>query len=232
MSVLFNSMIAPMTNFKIKGAIFYQGEANVHKAEGYYPLFTKLINDWRSHWNYTFPFIFAQLSTVSNPPVEPEESKWGELREAQLKSLSLPKTGMAVTIDVGSKDVHPLNKLDVGKRFAAAAYKVAYNEQVVYSGPIYESMQVEGNKVRLKFSNIGSGLYAKDKYGYLKSFAIAAADKKFVWAKAHVDGNDVVVYNEEIKNPVAVRYGWASNPDDANLYNKEGLPASPFRTDR
>ena len=138
---------------------------------------------------------------------------------------------MAVTIDIGSKDVHPRNKQDVGKRLALAARNVAYNEDLVYSGPIYKSMKTEGKKVQLTFANTGLGLMVKDKYGYVNGFAIAGADKKFVWAKAVLDGNTVVVWSDEIKNPVAVRYGWAANPDDVNLYNKEGLPASPFRTD-
>jgi sialate O-acetylesterase len=137
---------------------------------------------------------------------------------------------MAVTIDIGSKDVHPRNKQDVGKRLALAARKAAYNEDIIYSGPIYKSMKTEGNKVQLTFTNTGSGLMVKDKYGYVNAFAISGADKKFVWAKAVLDGNTVVVWSDEIKKPVAVRYGWAANPNDVNLYNKEGLPASPFRT--
>lgn len=231
LTVLYNAMIAPLKNYKIKGVIFYQGEANVRRADEYNALFTSLINDWRANWNYQFPFVFAQLSTIMAPPLQPEESKWAELREAQLKALSEPLTAMAVTIDIGSKDVHARNKQDVGKRLAMAAQKVAYNEAIIYSGPIYESMQIEDNKIRLKFIHTGSGLYAKDKYGYLKGFAIAGADKKFVWARAYIDGNTVIVNNDSIVNPVAVRYGWAANPEDVNLYNKEGLPASPFRTD-
>ena len=231
LTVLYNAMIAPLKNYKIKGVIFYQGEANVKRASEYHVLFTSLINDWRANWNYQFPFVFAQLSTIMAPPLQPEETQWAELREAQLKTLAVPLTAMAVTIDVGSKDVHGRNKKDVGKRLAIAAQKLAYNEAITHSGPIYKSMQVEGNKIRLTFSHTGSGLQAKDKYGYLRAFAIAGQNKKFVWAKAYIDGNTVVVYNDDIKNPVAARYGWSSNPEDVNLYNKEGLPASPFRTD-
>jgi sialate O-acetylesterase len=232
LAVLYNGMIAPLTSYKIKGVIFYQGEANVKTAEKYYPLFTALINDWRSGWKDTIPFLFTQLSTYNYPDAEPEESQLAELREAQLKALSLPKTAMAVTVDVGSNDVHPLNKLDVGKRLALAAQGVAYNLDVVHSGPVYQSMQIEGDKIRLTFKHVGSGLMAKDKYGYLRAFAVAGKDKKFVWARAYIDGNTVVVYHDAIKNPVAVRYAWGDNPADANLYNKDGLPTSPFRTDK
>jgi sialate O-acetylesterase len=232
LAVLYNGMIAPLTPFKIKGVIFYQGEGNVKSVEKYYPLFTALIRDWRSAWNYDFPFIFTQLSTNNNPDTIPQESKLAQLRETQLKALVLPNTAMAVTVDIGSKDVHPLNKLDVGKRLALAAEKVAYKKDVVHSGPIYQSMQVEGDKIRLKFTQIGSGLQTKDKYGYLRGFAIAGADMKFVWAKAVIEDNTVVVYSDAVKNPTAVRYAWSDNPADANLYNKEGLPASPFRTEK
>ncbi|HZF65443.1 MAG TPA: sialate O-acetylesterase [Chitinophagaceae bacterium] len=232
LTVLYNSMIAPLTNFGLKGVIFYQGEANVNRAEDYLPLFTGLIEDWRAQWQQKIPFIFAQLSTVLSPPVKPEESKWALLREAQLKTLSaVDNAAMAVTIDIGSKDVHPRNKQDVGKRLAIAARKVAYGEDIVHSGPVYQSMKIEGDKIRLSFNHTGSGLMVKDKYGYLKGFAIAGEDKKFVWAKAALDGNTVVVWSDDVKEPIAVRYGWAANPDDVNLYNKEGLPASPFRTD-
>jgi sialate O-acetylesterase len=161
----------------------------------------------------------------------PSESNWAELREAQLKTLSVPNTAMAVAIDIGEwNDVHPLNKEDVGKRLALGAQKVAYGDETeVYSGPIYQSMKIEGNRITLTFTHIGSGLIAKG--GELKEFAIAGADKKFVWATAEIQGDKVVVWNDGIPRPVAVRYAWADNPEGANLYNKEGLPASPFRTD-
>jgi sialate O-acetylesterase len=167
---------------------------------------------------------------VRNTPVP---SEWAELREAQNMTLSLPATGQAVIIDIGeARDIHPRNKLDVGYRLALAAEKVAYGKDIVYTGPVYQSMKVEGNKIICSFSGAGGGLTAaKDKYGYLKGFSIAGSDQKFTWAKAYIDGDKVVVYSDEITTPVAVRYAWADNPDDANLYNKEGLPASPFRTD-
>ncbi len=154
------------------------------------------------------------------------------MREAQLKTLAVPNTAMAVTIDLGEwNDIHPLNKEDVGKRLALAAQKVAYgDEKVVYSGPIYQSMKIEGNKIIITFTNTGSGLTAKGD-GELKYFAIAGADKKFVWAKAKIEDNKIVVWNDQMTNPVAVRYAWADNPEGANLYNKEGLPASSFGTD-
>jgi sialate O-acetylesterase len=162
----------------------------------------------------------------------PSESQWAELREAELHALSIPNTGMAVAIDAGEwNDIHPLNKKDVGDRLALAAEKVAYGEQqLVSSGPVFQSATVRGNKIVIKFSNIGSGLVAKDG-DELNQFAIAGADKKFVWANAIIDGDSVVVSGEDVPNPMYVRYAWADNPENANLYNREGLPASPFRTD-
>src|SRR5260370_20735948 len=140
-------------------------------------------------------------------------------------TLSLPQTGQAVIIDIGeANDIHPKNKQDVGYRLALAAEKVVYGKDIVYSGPVYRSMKTEGNKIILGFTNTGGRLRAKDKYGYLKSFTIAREDKRVVWAKAHIDGDKVIVYSDEIKNPVAVRYAWEDNPDDANLYNEEGIP--------
>jgi sialate O-acetylesterase len=163
---------------------------------------------------------------------EPSESNWALLREAQLKTLSLPHTGMAVAIDIGEwNDVHPLYKKDVGKRLALAAQKVAYHDdKVVYSGPIYESMKIEGGKVVVSFTNTGGGLAVRG--DELRCFAIAGADKRFVWAKARIENDKVVVWSEQVPDPVAVRYAWADNPEGANLYNAEGLPASPYRTDK
>jgi sialate O-acetylesterase len=166
------------------------------------------------------------------PDSIPAQSDWAELREAQSMTLSLPATGQAIITDIGERnDIHPKNKQDVGYRLALVAEKVAYGKDIVYSGPQYQSMKKADNKIIISFSNAGSGLMLKDRYGYAKGFAVAGEDKKFVWAKAYLDGDKVVVYSDEIKNPVAVRYAWGNNPDDANLYNKEGLPASSFRTD-
>jgi sialate O-acetylesterase len=164
---------------------------------------------------------------------EPGESQWAELRESQLMTLDrLDNTGMAVIIDIGeAKDIHPRNKQDVGYRLALNALKIVYNKDIVYSGPIYNSVKFEGDKGVISFESVGSGLVANDKYGYLKGFAIAGADRKFHWAEAKIEDGMVIVWSDDVKNPQSVRYAWADNPDDANLYNIEGLPASPFRTD-
>lgn len=231
-SQLYNSMIAPFTSYAIKGVIWYQGESNTWQAQQYRTLFADLIKDWRSKWGYEFPFYWVQLANFMKPASTPVDSDWAELRESQSMTLALPQTGQAVIIDIGeADDIHPRNKQDVGLRLALAALKTTYGKDVVYSGPTYQSMKVEGEKVVLSFTNIGGGLITNDKYGYVKGFAIAGSDRKFVWAKAHIEGNTVVVYSNEVKNPVAVRYAWGHNPDDASLYNKEMLPASPFRTD-
>lgn len=230
---LYNAMISPLLNYQIKGAIWYQGESNTGKPGEYTKLFSTMINDWRNKWNErNFPFLFVQLANFMESKNEPSESNWALLREAQRKTLSVTNTAMAVIIDIGEgNDIHPLNKKDVGYRLALAAEKIAYGDKhVVYSGPIYKSMKVSGNKIIITFTNTGSGLIAKGGEE-LKYFAIAGADKKFVWANAKIENNKVIVWIESINKPVAVRYAWADNPDGANLYNKEGLPASPFRTD-
>ncbi len=232
-TLLFNGMIHPFLKYPVKGAIWYQGESNAGRAHQYRTIFPLLINDWRTKWNNPeMPFMFVQLANYMKPPVEPGESEWAELREAQLMTLKLPKTGMAVIIDIGeANDIHPKNKQDVGKRLALAALKIAYGKDIVHSGPVYKSMAVSGNKVTIDFDYIGSGLKCYDRYGYLKGFSVAGNDRKFYWAKAYIENNKVGVYSDKVNNPIAVRYGWADNPDDVNLYNNEGLPASPFRTD-
>ncbi len=233
-TALYNAMIAPFINYSIKGILWYQGEANTGKPEEYQYLLPALIADWRNKWNNTsIPFIYAQLPNFMEVQYLPSESQWATLRDGQLKTLSVNNTGMAVAIDAGEwNDIHPLNKKDVGERLAFAAEKLAYgNNTIVYSGPIYQSAKVEGNKIIVHFSNTGSGLTAKGD-NELYYFSIAGADKKFVWAKASIEGNTVVVWNDDIKSPMYVRYAWADNPEGANLYNKEGLPASPFRTDQ
>jgi sialate O-acetylesterase len=227
-------MLNPIIPYGIKGAIWSQGEANADRAKQYQRIFPNMIKDWRTHWNQgDFTFLFVSLANYMEPANQPFESAWAELREAQTKTLSLPKTGMALAIDLGvAGDIHPRNKQDVGKRLELAALKTAYNKDLVYSGPMYEAVKFEGNKAIITFRETGTGLIAKDKYGYVNEFSIAGADKKFVWAKARIIGNNAVeVYSEEMKNPVAVRFAWANNPDELNLYNKEGLPANPFRTD-
>jgi sialate O-acetylesterase len=232
-SLLFNGMIKPIIPFAIRGAIWYQGESNASRHKQYQTLFPLLINDWRKQWdNPEMPFLFVQLANFMQVDRKPVDSDWARLREAQTMTLSLPKTGQAVIIDIGdADDIHPTNKQDVGKRLALAALKISYDKDIVYSGPMYKSMKVDGSLIRLDFDHMGSGMVAKDKYGYLKGFAIAGADKVFHWAKARFDGNQILVYSPEVPNPVAVRYAWGNNPEDANLYNKEELPASPFRTD-
>jgi len=230
---LFNAMIAPMLNYNIKGVIWYQGEANSGRPVEYRTLFPAVITTWRQQWKLgDFPFLFVQLANYMQTKDQPGESNWAMTREAQLKTLSVPNTGMAVITDVGEwNDIHPLNKEDVGKRLALWAQKQTYGDKkVVYSGPLYQSMQVQDNKIVLQFTSIGSGLIAKGG-GDLKYFAIAGADKKFVWAKATIQGKNVIVWSDQVPKPEAVRYAWADNPEGANLYNKEGLPASPFRTD-
>lgn len=231
-SGLFNAMISPLSNYQIKGVLWYQGESNAGRPQEYARLLPALITDWRKSWKTDeLPFLFVQLHNFMEKHDIPTESSWALTRESQAKALSLPNTGMAVAIDLGEwNDIHPLNKRDVAKRLALVAYKVGYKENIVYSGPVYQSMKIEKHKVVLSFSNVGNGLVSKGG-GDLKYFAIAGPDKKFVWAKATIKGNKVIVWNDTITNPVAVRYAWADNPDGANLYNKEGLPAAPFRTD-
>jgi sialate O-acetylesterase len=233
-TLLFNGMLNPIIPYGIKGAIWYQGEANADRAKQYQRVFPEMITDWRKHWNQgDFTFLFVSLANYMEPTQQPSESAWAELREAQTKTLSLPKTGMALAIDLGvAGDIHPRNKQDVGKRLALAGLKTAYGKDLVYSGPMYETVKFDGNKAIIAFKETGSGLVTRNKYGYVNCFSIAGTDHKFVWAKAKITGaNTVEVYSEEVKNPAAVRFGWANNPDDLNLYNKEGLPTNPFRTD-
>jgi len=229
---LYNAMLFPIVNYQLKGMVWYQGESNAERAHEYKAVLSTLIGEWRKLWGQgNLPFLFVQLPDFMEPKNEPSEGGWATLRYQQLKTLSVPKTAMAVTIGLGEwNDIHPLRKKEVGQRLALAAEKLAYGDKkVVASGPIYQSMRVKGNTVELTFSNCGSGLVAKDGKA-LKQFAIAGVDKKFVWAQAKIKGKKVIVWNEAISNPVAVRYAWADNPEGANLYNAEGLPASPFGT--
>jgi sialate O-acetylesterase len=226
---LFNGMIAPLIPYRIAGVIWYQGESNADRAYQYRKLFPAMIQDWRREWGQgDFPFLFVQLAGFMQKTAP--STAWAELREAQLMTLSLPKTGMAVAADIGDPyDIHPRNKQEVGRRLALAAQAIAYGEEVVYSGPIYESESTEGDKIRLRFKHVAGGLVGKSGTP-LKGFEIAEEDRKFVSAEARIDGPTVVVHSDQVPHPVAVRYAWADYPE-CSLYNRAGLPASPFRTD-
>ena len=232
-TLLFNGMINPIVPYGIKGAIWYQGESNATRAKQYQRIFPALINDWRKHWNQgDFPFLFVQLANYMKAPEIPGESAWAELREAQTMTLSLPNTGMAVAIDIGeANDIHPRNKQDVGLRLSLNALKIAYGKDVVNSGPMFSSVEFKDDKAVVTFDHVGEGLVANDRYGYVKGFTLAGPDGKHKWAKAHiVSNNQLEIWSEVVSNPIEVRYGWADNPDDVNLYNSEGLPAIPFRS--
>ncbi|MFC6859478.1 sialate O-acetylesterase [Zunongwangia atlantica] len=232
---LYNAMIHPLLDYNIKGAIWYQGESNTGEAEKYSELFPTMIESWRENWRQdssNFPFLFVQLANFMESREYPKDSNWARLRESQKDALKVSKTGMAVIIDVGEwNDIHPLDKKTVGDRLATSAKKVAYGEtSVVASGPMYTSSEIKEDSIILNFDHVGSGLKTKNAEE-LKGFAIAGSDKKFVWAIAKIEGDKVIVYSPKVDHPVAVRYAWADNPQNANLYNEEDLPASPFRTD-
>lgn len=227
---LYNAMISPLVPYGIKGAIWYQGESNADRAFQYRTLFPAMIQDWRNAWDQgDFPFYFVQLANYMQRKDEPSDSQWAELREAQAMTLSLRNTGMAVIIDVGNAgDIHPRDKQTVGKRLAVIAQAHDYDQDVVYSGPMYTGMTVQGHEIRLQFDHTDGGLIAKD--SPLTGFTVAGEDQTFHWAEARIDGDTVVVTSDQVAKPVAVRYAWADNPA-CNLYNGAGLPASPFRTD-
>lgn len=233
-AALYNAMLAPLINYSVKGFLWYQGESNTGKSQEYAKLQPEMIADWRRKWNSpNAPFLYVQLPGFMDYNYLPTESQWAQFREAQAKSLSISNTMMAVAIDLGEwNDIHPDRKKEVGDRLALAAMNVAYGEKaVVPTGPIFSSAKTEGNKIILSFNHIGRGLMSGDGEE-LSEFAIAGADKKFVWAKAKIEGDKVVVWNDGIAAPMYVRYAWADSPVSPNLYNKEGLPASPFRTDQ
>lgn len=230
-SVLYNGMIAPLAPFAIQGVIWYQGESNVPMADHYKKLFTSMISSWRRAWGQgDFPFLYVQIAPWKYENIKDWPTGASpRLREAQLKSLELKNTAMVVTMDIGDvDDIHPTNKQEVGRRLALAARALAYGEDLVYSGPIFKSMQIDGNKCTLQFDQAAGGLASKS--GDLNGFEIAGEDRKFVPAVAQIKGETVVVESAEVPKPVAVRYAWK---DDAqpNLFNAAGLPASPFRTD-
>jgi len=229
-SVLYNAMIHPLIPYAIRGAIWYQGEANARRACAYRKLLPTMIRNWRSQWGEgDFPFLIVQLANFQARQAKPYASDWAELREAQLMTLSEPNTGLAVTIDIGNpKDIHPRNKQEVGRRLSLAARAIAYGQKIPYSGPIYQSCKIDGDKVRLRFKHAG-GLAARGG-GTLTGFAVAGEDRQFVEATATIQGSEVFVSSDQVKKPVAVRYAWGDSPE-CNLINGAGLPASPFRTD-
>lgn len=227
---LYNAMVHPLVPYSIRGAIWYQGENNASRAYQYRELFPLVIENWRKDWGYDFPFYFVQLANFMQPSAQPSDSEWAELREAQTRTLAVANTGMAVIIDKGdANDIHPKDKQAVGHRLALIARARTYGEQIPYSGPMYRSYEVSGDKMILSFCHTDGGLKSTDGKA-LQGFAIAGRDHKFHWAKAEIQGDKVIVSSPEVPYPVAVRYAWANNPA-CNLGNGAGLPASPFRTD-
>lgn len=219
----YNAMVCPLQPYAIKGVVWYQGESNDGRAKQYQTLFPLMIKNWREDWNQNdLPFLFVQIAPFKNQSPE--------IREAQLLTLkSTPHTAMTVTVDCGdADDIHPTHKQPVGYRLSLAARALAYGEDLPYSGPVYQFAETQGNRMTVYFSHVGKGLVAKGKE--LKGFTIAGKDKQFVPAKAEIKGNTVVVSAPQVQHPVAVRYGWENVPD-VNLFNKDNLPASPFRTD-
>lgn len=236
-TVLYNKMVHPLLPFPIKGVIWYQGESNADRVEdaiAYRQTFAKMISSWRREWGVgDFPFLWVSLANFMAPDSQPPAmSAWAVLRDAQTAALSLPNTGQAVIIDVGEeKDIHPRNKQEVGHRLALAARRVAYEARVEDTGPTHRSHGVRGRELIVRFDHARSGLESRSPSGGVGGFAIAGVDRKFVWANARIDGSSVVLSHPQVARPVAVRYGWGNNPTEARLYNKEGLPAVPFRTD-
>lgn len=226
----YNAMLAPLANLRIKGVIWYQGETNVGRAEEYAELFPAMIRDWRRLWRQgDFPFIFVQLANYLEVRAEPGDSDWAALRDAQRRALRVPNTAMAVAIDVGEwNDIHPLDKKTVGERLALAARSLAYGETgLVTSGPVFRSLMKRGEELVIEFDHVGEGLEVRGEV--LRGFALQGESGKWVWADAEIRGETVVVESDAVADPVRVRYAWADNPDMANLYNEEGLPASPFQ---
>jgi sialate O-acetylesterase len=243
-SAIYNAMVHPLAPFAMRGAIWYQGESNGGEGESYFHKTQALVNGWRKLFNPDLAFYWVQLADFQKPNDNPAGGDgWAKLREAQRKALTIKHTGMAVIIDIGAaNDIHPKNKQDVGSRLAQWALHQTYGKKdLVPSGPLFKSHKVEGDSIRLSFDNVGSGLMVGKKEGLkptmevkdgkLARFSIAGADKKWHWADATIDGETVVVKSADVSKPVAVRYGFTMNPAGANLYNKEGIPASPFRTD-
>lgn len=230
-SLLYNAMVNPLVGLSIRGVIWYQGENNTNRAAEYFDLFPAMINDWRTKWHSEFPFYWVQLANYMEPVAEPGESLWAQVRAAQTQTLSLPHTGQAVIIDIGeAADIHPQNKQDVGGRLARHALHKDYGfSDVVCESPVAKTARWVEDKVVVQFDHVADGLTVKDKYGYLKSFAVAGSDGVYHWVQAKLSGKERVVLScPDISEPLSVRYAWGDNPDDANLYNSAGLPATPF----
>ncbi len=229
---LYNGMIAPMAPYGIRGVLWYQGEGNAGRAYQYRTLLPAMIKSWRKTWDQgDFPFLIVQLPNFKPRRDVPVEDNWAELREAQLMALQVTGTGLAITIDLGNPlDVHPSRKYEVGRRLALWALGTEYEKDIVYSGPLYESMEIKDGLASLKFIHTGDSLIAKDGPS-LRGFAMAGEDGKFYWAEAKIVNQEVILTCDKVPSPVAVRYGWQGNPD-CNLYNSANLPASPFRSDQ
>ncbi len=237
---MFNAKMNPWTKYAIRGAIWYQGESNGQEGDSYYVKQKLLIESWRALWGYDFPFYWVQLANFQKASDDPNQSlDWASLRDAQTKCMSIPKTGQAVTIDIGeANEIHPRNKFDVGNRLAAWSLAKDFGKKIVYASPVFKSLKIESNKAIVVFDAVGSGLVAGHqeprhfsvvKNGELKRFALAGKDGKFYWAKAKIVGKDQVeLTSEKVANPVFVRYAWQKNPEGCNLYNAEGFPATPF----
>jgi sialate O-acetylesterase len=232
MATLYNGMIAPFVSYSIAGVLWYQGEANATNAYEYRTTFPLLINDWRSKWNRQLPFYFVQLSSWGNTPNSNQGSDWAELREAQTMTLQLPNTGMAITTDIGNAaDIHPRDKADVGYRLAYEALSPVYNVPNENKSPLFKSADFKDGYAMVNLTHADSGLMAKDPYGYIKGFELAGADHKFYFAKAEISGSQVKVWCSQVPQPVTVRYAWTNAPVEANLFNKQGYPVGPFRSD-
>ncbi len=231
-AIIYNAMLHPIIPFGIRGVLWYQGEANTNRAYEYRKTFPLMIESWRKEWKDDFPFLFVQLADYGSNESSNAGSNWAELRESQSLALQVRGTGMSVTTDIGDpKDIHPKNKQEVGRRLAAIALNGVYGFSQTAYGPVYDSVVFFSHRANVYFKSIGKGLWAKDKYGYLRGFEMAGADKKFYFAQAFIRGNHIEVLSDSVDHPAAVRYGWSNAPDDINLYNADGFPASPFRTD-
>ena len=233
-SLLYNAMVNPLTHYSFQGVLWYQGESNAGRAFQYRKAFPLLIEDWRKKWNQgNFPFYFVQLSSFNEANGNSNAgSTWAELRESQTQTLRLPNTAMCVTTDIGiPNDIHPTNKQDVGKRLAAIALNSIYNVKCVSIGPVFKNLEIRNNQIIATFENCENGLTTPDKYGNLRGFEIAGKDKIFHYATAYISDNKVVIFSEKVTNPIAIHFGWSDDASESNLYNKDGFPAEPFRTD-